>query len=75
MPEKNIEQVQKEHYRQWMTIPGVESVAIGFMKDKPCIIVFSSIQADELLAKIPSKVDGYQVIIKQTGKFHASNNQ
>ena len=75
MPDKTVKQVQHEHTKEWMAIPGVEGIAIGLLEGKPCITVFSSIEADKLRAKIPSTAEGYPVIIKETGKFHALGNQ
>jgi hypothetical protein len=71
MPEKTIEQVQEEHTDDWMAIPGVEGTAIGLFENKPCIKIFSSRKAEELRAKIPSSVEGYPVIIEETGAFRA----
>ena len=75
MQEKDIEQVHKEYSDKWMLIPGVEGTAISISEGKSCIIVFSSINAEKLRASVPSKVEGYPVIIKQTGKFHALGNE
>jgi hypothetical protein len=71
MPKKSIEQVQEEHTDKWMAIPGVEGTAIGQYKGKPSIMVFSSVEAKKLRDKIPSLVQGYPVIIEQTGTFRA----
>lgn len=71
MPEKTIEQVQQQHMYRWMAIPGVEGIGIGLFEDKPCIKIFVSRKAQELRARIPSTVDGYPVIIEETGTFHA----
>ncbi len=71
MPQKPIEQVQEEHTDQWMAIPGVEGIAIGLYKGKACISVFSSVEAQKLRDKIPSVVEGYPVIIEQTGTIRA----
>ncbi len=71
MPEKTIEQVQEEHTDQWMAVPGVEGTAIGLFEGKPCIKIFSSKEPEEIRANIPSKVEGYPVIIEQTGTFRA----
>ena len=68
---KTIEHVQEAHTGEWMAIPGVEGTAIGLFEDRPCIKIFSSITAEELGGKIPSTVEGYPVIIEQTGTFHA----
>lgn len=71
MSRKTIEQVQKEHTEEWMAIDGVEGIAIGLYKNKPCIKIFSSKKADNLRGKIPSTVEGYPVIIEETGTFRA----
>jgi len=75
MSDKTIEQVQEEQTDEWMSIPGVEGTAIGLYRDKPCIKVFSSRKAEELRGKIPSTVEGYPVIIEETGTFRALNQQ
>jgi hypothetical protein len=68
---KTIEQVQEEHTSRWMAIDGVEGTAIGLFEGKPCIKIFSSKMAEDLRAVIPSTVDGYPVIIEETGTFQA----
>lgn len=75
MPEKTIEQVQQEHTYLWMAIPGVEGTAIGLFEDKPCIKIFSSKKAEDMRAMIPSTVEGYPVIIEETGAFRALHEQ
>ena len=67
MPERTIEQVQEEYTDEWMAIPGVEGTAIGLFEDKPCIKIFTSSKAQEVRAKVPSTVEGYPVIIEETG--------
>ena len=71
MPERTIEQVQEEHTDEWMAIPGVEGTAIGLSEGKPCIKIFTSSKPQEIRAKIPSTVEGYPVIIEETGAFRA----
>ena len=71
MSEKTIEQVLEERTDQWMTIPGVEGTAIGMFQDKPCIMILSSVTPRQLRSKIPETIDGYQVVIRQTGTFRA----
>ena len=75
MSQKTIEQVQEEHTGNWLAIPGVEGTAIGLYEDKPCITIFSSIKAGQLRSKIPITIEGYPVIIEETGTFHALDNQ
>ena len=75
MRERTIEQVQEAHTDEWMAIPGVEGTAIGLFEDKPCIKILSSRKAEELGDKIPSTVEGYTVIIQETGPFRALEQQ
>lgn len=75
MAQKTIEQVQEEHTDEWMAIPGVEGTAIGLFDGKPCIKVFTSSKTQQLRAKIPSIVEGYPVIIEETGEFRALEQQ
>ncbi len=71
MPERTIEQVLKDKTNQWMAIPGVEGTAIGLSEGKPCIKIFTSSKPQEVRTKIPSTVEGYPVIIEETGEFRA----
>ncbi len=71
MPERTIEQVQEEHTDDWMAIPGVEGTAIGLSEGKPCIKIFTSSKPQQIRDKIPSRVEGYPVIIEETGAFRA----
>ncbi len=75
MSGKTIEQVQEEHTDEWMAIPGVEGTAIGLFEGKPCIKILTSSRTDQIQAKIPSKVEGYSVIIEETGAFRALGQQ
>lgn len=75
MTSKTTKQIQEEHMREWMAIPGVEGTAIGLYKGKPCIKVFSSVKPQKLKGKIPSSVEGYPAIIEETGTFRALDRQ
>lgn len=75
MSEKTIEQVLEERTDQWMTIPGVEGTAIGIFEDQPCIVILSSVAPQQLRSKIPETLNGYQVVIRQTGTFRALEDQ
>jgi len=58
-----------------MAIPGVEGTAIGLFEDKPCIMILSSVAPRQLRSKIPGTLNGYQVVIRQTGTFRALEDQ
>jgi hypothetical protein len=73
--EKTIEQVLEERTDQWMAIPGVEGTAIGLFQGAPCIMILSSADPQHLRSEIPETLNGYQVVIQQTGTFRALEDQ
>ena len=73
--EKTIEQVLEERTDQWMAIPGVEGTAIGLFEDRPCIMILSSVAPQQLRSKIPETLNGYNIVIQQTGTFRALDSQ
>ncbi|OGP83487.1 MAG: hypothetical protein A2V87_00295 [Deltaproteobacteria bacterium RBG_16_58_17] len=54
-----------------MTIPGVVGTAEGRCEGKPCIKVFVIKKTSDLDEKIPKNLDGYAVIIEETGEIKA----
>ncbi len=73
--EKTIEQVLEDRTDQWMAIPGVEGTAIGLFEDQPCIMILSSVAPQQLRSKIPETLNGYNIVIQQTGTFRALDSQ
>ncbi len=71
MSGKTIEQVQQEHTETWMAIPGVVGTAIGQCEGKPCILVLTAANTDQVRRKIPATVEGYPVVVQYTGEIHA----
>jgi hypothetical protein len=69
MSKQTIEQVQEKYQNQWMVIPGVVGVGIGAVDDKPVIKVLVVKKTPALEQKIPKKVDGYTVVIEETGEI------
>jgi hypothetical protein len=66
-----IEQVLRAHTDAWLAIPGVVGTAIGQQRGKPCIMVLVARRTKEISARIPGKVDGYPVVIEESGRFRA----
>jgi hypothetical protein len=75
MPAKTIEQVQQERTDEWMAIPGVVAVAVGQHEAQPCLVVLTDSNAEEVRKKIPSRVDGYPVIVRQSGPIRVLKGQ
>jgi len=71
MRDRRIDEVLRDRTDEWLRIPGVEGVAIGEHKGTRCIRVFTSINPKNLRDKIPSRVEGYPVIIEKAGPFRA----
>ncbi|HLG93944.1 MAG TPA: hypothetical protein VI546_03820 [candidate division Zixibacteria bacterium] len=71
MPDKPIQQVQEEHTDYLMTLPGVVGTAIGESQGKPCIKVFVSQKTAEIEKGMPASLEGYPVVIEETGEFKA----
>jgi hypothetical protein len=75
MAERTIERVREEHTDEWMAIPGVVGTAIGMSEGKPCVMIFTSSRTDHIRAQIPPEVEGYPVIVQETGAFRALDRQ
>ena len=73
MPEKNIEAVLKEHTDRLLSLPGVVGTAIGQCEEKPCIKVLVVKRTPELLEKIPSELQGFPVVVEETGPIRSLN--
>lgn len=71
MTVKTIEEVLKEHTKELMSLPGVVGTGQGLCDDKPCIKVFVIKMSRELDKKIPKVLDGYQVLMQETGEIKA----
>lgn len=71
MSKLTIEQVQEKYQDQWMAIQGVVGVGIGAADGKPVIKVLVIKKTPALEQKIPNMVEGYAVVIEETGEIRA----
>ena len=71
MATKEADEVLKKHTKALMTIPGVVGTGEGRCEGKPCIKVFVIKKTSDLDEKIPKNLDGYAVIIEETGEIKA----
>jgi hypothetical protein len=74
MVDKTIQQVQEEHTDEWMTLPGVVGTALGQCEGKPCILVFTAADPEQVRRKIPPMVEGYPVVVQYTGEIRARSS-
>jgi hypothetical protein len=71
MPLRPIKEVFKEHTDELMSLPVVVGLYIGALGDgTPCIKVMVVKKTPELERKIPSMLDGYPVLIVESGEIH-----
>jgi hypothetical protein len=75
MPARTVEEVLQENADAWMAMPGVAGTAIGMVEGKPCIRIFTTSKPEDVRDKIPAEVEGYPVIIEETGEFRALGQQ
>lgn len=69
MAGKTIEAVLKEHTERLMSLPGMVGTAIGACDGKPCIKVLVVKETPELVNQIPRTLEGYPVVIEETGEI------
>ena len=71
MTAKTIEKVLKEHTKELMSLHGVVGTAQGLCDDKPCIKVYVIKKTSELAKEIPDIIEGYRIMIEETGEIRA----
>ena len=71
MPAEAIEVVLNEYTEELMGLPGVVGTGRGLCDDKPCLKVLVIKETPEIDQKIPRILDGYPVVIEETGEIRA----
>lgn len=62
-----IEAALKKHADDLMSVSGVVGVAQGECAGKPCIKVYVVRKTSDMVQQIPSAIEGYAVVIEETG--------
>ena len=68
---ETIDSVIRKYSQRLMSLPGVTGIAHGEHECKPCIKVYISRKTEELEHQIPSALEGYTVIVEESGGFQA----
>lgn len=71
----SVEEVLKAHTALLMGLPGVVGTAQGLCDGKPCIKVYVIRKTPELDRKIPGNLEGYPVVIEETGEIKALSKE
>ena len=69
MPLRDINLVLRDHDDELLSIPGVVGVYVGVLEDgkTPCLKVMVIKKTPELEQKIPKSLEGYPVLLDETG--------
>lgn len=67
----SIEEVLKKHTPELMSIPGVVGTAQGKKNGKDCVLVLVIKKTPEITKKIPSSLEGFPVVIQETGEIRS----
>ena len=70
IPPRDVNQVKESLTPGLMSLPGVVGVYVGETKEKvPCIVVMVVKHTKELERRVPRTVEGYPVVVEETGKI------
>lgn len=75
MVKKTIAQTHQEHAAELMAVPGVVGVGIGEHHGKPCIMVLVAEQTSAVQNRIPTELNGFAVVVEQSGEFTALSGE
>src|SRR5712691_5292736 len=64
---KSIEEVLAAHTDSLMKLPGVVGTALGLCEGERCIKVLLADSSAGARSRIPSRLDGYRVLVEVTG--------
>lgn len=70
VPPKSIDTVIEENNSRLLSIPGVVGTAESLCDDRTCIKVYVIKKSPELTRQIPKVIDGYPVVIEETGEIN-----
>jgi hypothetical protein len=71
MPQESIRTVLERHAQRIASLPGVVGVAEGETSDGPCIMVFVAERTPGVTGRIPSELEGWPVLVRESGEFQA----
>ncbi len=72
---RSVEQVFDTHRDSLLSIPGVVGAGIARLDGKPCIMVMIKKDSQIAPGQIPKELDGYKVVVDESGEFKALDGQ
>lgn len=70
-PSRPVADVQRDHERELLAIPGVVGIGTGECEGAPCIRVMVDRLTSANRARIPVRLEGYRVEVEDTGEIRA----
>lgn len=69
MTRRDINSVLRDHDKELMALPGVVGIYVGVLDDgkTPCLKVMVVKKTPDLERKIPKSIEGYPVLLDETG--------
>jgi len=67
----SITNILAAHTREWMKIPGVIGTGEGRQDSRPAIVIFVEKNTSDLRGTLPHEVEGFPVVIEETGSIKA----
>ncbi len=65
----SIDAVLARETPRLLSVPGVVGTGQGVCDGRPCIYVYASSMTPEARSRIPAALDGYPVVIEETGEI------
>ncbi len=77
MTQKDINAVLRDHDKELLAIPGVVGVYVGLLPDDktPCLKVMVVKESEDLKRRIPKFIEGYPVLIEESGVIRPLKGQ
>lgn len=67
----SITEAISAHSHGLMALPAVVGIAEGRYNEAPCVLVLVVELTDELRAALPSELEGYKVVVSESGEIKA----
>ncbi|MBT3942771.1 MAG: hypothetical protein HOC77_04930 [Chloroflexi bacterium] len=71
MPDQSINEAFDANQESLMALPGVVAVGIGEDSGRPCIVVLVESSDPAIRSGIPGQLDGYAVVVDDSGQITA----
>ncbi len=68
MPTVPMKVALEKHTPELLAIPGVNGTGEGVENGRPAFIIFVKKKSPELLARLPQRIEGHPVVVREIGE-------